>query len=150
YAATARDDFGRASATLAAVHGLAGALDDVGDLVVSHGHIDHYGGAGFWKQRGARVHMHELDARGLTKLEERALVAGHGLRLFLQAAGVDAAERAELERMYLYGKSLFKPVPVDHAMTDGALVFGSVAHHVPGHCPGQVCLQVDDVLLTAD
>ena len=23
-------------------------------------------------------------------------------------------------------------------------------YHVPGHCPGQICLQVDDVLLTAD
>ena len=24
------------------------------------------------------------------------------------------------------------------------------AHHVPGHCPGQVCLQLDEILFTAD
>jgi glyoxylase-like metal-dependent hydrolase (beta-lactamase superfamily II) len=63
---------------------------------------------------------------------------------------VPAAERAQLEEMYLFGKSLFKPVPVDRALTDGAVVSGAVAHHVPGHCPGQICLQIDDVLLTAD
>jgi hypothetical protein len=27
---------------------------------------------------------------------------------------------------------------------------GIEVYHVPGHCPGQVCLQVDDILLTAD
>jgi glyoxylase-like metal-dependent hydrolase (beta-lactamase superfamily II) len=150
HVATARDDLARAGAVLAAVHGLAGALDEIGDLVVSHGHIDHYGGAGLWKQRGARVHIHELDARVLTRFEERVVVAAIGLRLFLQSAGVDAAERAELERMYLLGKHLFRPVPIDRALTDGSEVCGVRAHHVPGHCPGQVCLQVDDVLLTAD
>jgi glyoxylase-like metal-dependent hydrolase (beta-lactamase superfamily II) len=25
-----------------------------------------------------------------------------------------------------------------------------LVHHTPGHCPGQVCLQIDDVLLSAD
>src|SRR5262249_23203583 len=32
----------------------------------------------------------------------------------------------------------------------GDTVNGYRAHHVPGHCPGQICLQVHNVLLTAD
>lgn len=148
--ASSRDDFARAAAVLDRIHGLVGALDHVDDLVVTHGHVDHYGGAGLWKQRGARVAVHELDARVLTRFDERLVVAALALRQFLAAAGVGAEERAELERMYLHGKSHFKPVAVDRVLTDGAVVCGAVVHHAPGHCPGQVCLQIDNVLLTAD
>ncbi|MCA9982107.1 MAG: hypothetical protein KDD89_14785, partial [Anaerolineales bacterium] len=28
--------------------------------------------------------------------------------------------------------------------------YGINFYHTPGHCPGQVCLQVDDIMLTAD
>jgi glyoxylase-like metal-dependent hydrolase (beta-lactamase superfamily II) len=41
-------------------------------------------------------------------------------------------------------------VPIDRTLVDGSEVNGHRAHHAPGHCPGQVCLQVDNVLLTAD
>ncbi len=146
----ARDDLTRAARVLAALHELPEILDHIVDLLVTHGHIDHYGGAGGWKKRGARVHVHELDARVLTRFDERVVVAALGLRAFLASAGVPAEERAELGRMYLMGKSLFKPVPVDGVLVDGSVVAGAIAHHVPGHCPGQVVVQVDDVLLTAD
>jgi glyoxylase-like metal-dependent hydrolase (beta-lactamase superfamily II) len=35
-------------------------------------------------------------------------------------------------------------------MDEGEAVAGIDVIHVPGHCPGQVCLRVDDILLTAD
>ena len=53
--------------------------------------------------------------------------------------------------MYLAGKQLFSPEPVDRTLRDGDLIGpGYRVHHVPGHCPGLVCLQVNDVLLTSD
>lgn len=148
--ASTRDDLRRAQAVLAQVYGETRGLDDVGDVVVSHGHIDHFGGVGVWKEQGARVHVHELDARVLTRFEERIVVAAMQVRVFLERAGLDEGARAELEEMYVFTKRLFKSTAIDRRLVDGDLVNGYVAHHVPGHCPGQVCLQVHDVLLTAD
>jgi glyoxylase-like metal-dependent hydrolase (beta-lactamase superfamily II) len=148
--ASSREDFSRAQAVLAKVYEESLDLDAVGDVIVSHAHIDHFGGVGHWKGRGARIHVHEFDARVITRFEERIIVAAMQLRVFLERAGLDERTRVELEQMYVFTKSLFKSVPVDHVIGDGADINGYIAHHAPGHCPGQVCLQVHNVLLTAD
>lgn len=148
--ASSRADFQRAQAIVGGVYGEARGLDDVGDLVLSHAHIDHFGGVGHWKSRGVRVHVHELDARVITRFEERIVVAAMELRVFLERSGLDERARAELEQMYVFTKQLFKSVPVDRVLRDGDAVNGWVVHHAPGHCPGQICMQVHDVLLTAD
>jgi glyoxylase-like metal-dependent hydrolase (beta-lactamase superfamily II) len=148
--AATQEELARAAQVLGRVFDDGAAFDRVGDVVLSHGHIDHVGGVAPWRERGARVHVHELDARVVTNFEERIVVAAMQMRTYLERAGVPAAERVELEQMYVFTKSLFKSVPVDRALVDGAEVNGFRAHHAPGHCPGQVCLQVDNVLLTAD
>jgi glyoxylase-like metal-dependent hydrolase (beta-lactamase superfamily II) len=145
-----RDDLKRAQTVLTQVWDEPLGLDDVGDLVVSHAHIDHFGGVGAWKSRGVRVHVHEFDARVLTRFEERIIVASMQVRVFLERAGVDERTRAELEQMYVFTKQLFRSVTVDRLLVDGDAVNGYVAHHAPGHCPGQICMQVHNVLLTAD
>ena len=148
--ASSRADFVRAQQVLRSVYDEPAELDAVDDLVVSHGHIDHFGGVGHWKARGVRVHVHELDARVLTRFEERIVVAAMGVRVFLERAGVDEKGRAELEEMYVFTKRLFQSVPIDRTLVDGDRVNGYVVHHAPGHCPGQICMQVDNILLTAD
>jgi glyoxylase-like metal-dependent hydrolase (beta-lactamase superfamily II) len=41
---------------------------DVGRVIVTHGHIDHYGAVGFVREEsGARVGVHELDKTSLTR-----------------------------------------------------------------------------------
>ncbi|MDB4966764.1 MAG: hypothetical protein JWN44_2453 [Myxococcales bacterium] len=148
--ATSREDLRRAQQVLHKVYDEPLGLDDVSDLVLSHGHIDHFGGVGHWQGRGVRVHVHEFDARVITRFEERIIVAAMQVRVFLERAGLDERTRAELEQMYVFTKSLFKSVPVDRVLVDGDAINGYVAHHAPGHCPGQVCLQVHNILLTAD
>jgi glyoxylase-like metal-dependent hydrolase (beta-lactamase superfamily II) len=148
--ASSQQDFERAQGILKQVYDEPLGLADVIDVVVSHGHIDHFGGVGRWKAQGARVHVHEFDARVLTRFEERIVTAAMQVRIFLERAGLDERTRAELEQMYVFTKKLFKSVPVDHVLVDGEAVNGYVAHHAPGHCPGQVCLQVHNILLTAD
>jgi glyoxylase-like metal-dependent hydrolase (beta-lactamase superfamily II) len=148
--ASSREDLLRAQQILTKVYDERLGLDDVADLVISHSHIDHFGGVGHWKGRGVRVHAHEFDARVITRFEERIIVAAMQVRVFLERAGLDERTRTELEQMYVFTKQLFKSVPVDRVITDGEAVNGYVAHHAPGHCPGQICLQVHNVLLTAD
>lgn len=145
-----RQDLSRAETVLAKVYDEPRRLDDVADLVLSHAHIDHFGGVGHYKARGVRVHVHEFDARVVTRFEERIVVAAMQLRVFLERAGVDERTRTELEQMYVFTKSLFKSVPVDRLLVDGDEVNGYTVHHAPGHCPGQICMQVHNVMLTTD
>jgi glyoxylase-like metal-dependent hydrolase (beta-lactamase superfamily II) len=127
-------------------------LEAVQHVVITHAHIDHFGYVGWFQAHtSAALYVHELDARVLSNFEERIVLASKDVRVFLERAGLAPAAREELEEMYRAGKSFFKSVPPDRKLRDGdRLVNGYVAHHVPGHCPGQVCLQVDDVLFTAD
>jgi glyoxylase-like metal-dependent hydrolase (beta-lactamase superfamily II) len=64
---------------------------------------------------------------------------------------VSLEERERLLALYLSSRDSFKSVPVDRALRDGDRVGGGHrVIHTPGHCPGQICLAVGDVLLTSD
>ena len=60
------------------------------------------------------------------------------------------AEDSIVLQMYLFAKGIYRSTPVQFLLAEGEPLDGIEIYHVPGHCPGQVCLQVDDVLLTAD
>jgi glyoxylase-like metal-dependent hydrolase (beta-lactamase superfamily II) len=128
------------------------SLDDVRHVVITHAHIDHFGWVGhFTRETGARVWVHELDARVLSRFEERIVLASKDMRVFLERAGVRPELRDELETMYRFSKAFFKSVTIDGVVKDGQrIINGYRIHHTPGHCPGQICLEVDDFLFTAD
>src|SRR5687768_16116524 len=69
---------------IAAVRDEFGEALDVSDLkriLITHGHIDHFGGlAHMVEQTGAQVGIHELDRRVLTAYEERVIVASKDVR----------------------------------------------------------------------
>jgi glyoxylase-like metal-dependent hydrolase (beta-lactamase superfamily II) len=120
--------------------------------LVSHAHYDHFGGANLVKQEtSARLAVHELDARVLSCFSERIVIASMDCDVFWRRAGVPDEERTTLLQMYQAAKSAFRAQEVDRALRDGDTIGpGYRVHHVPGHCPGLVCLQVRDVLLTSD
>lgn len=128
------------------------SLDDVRHVVITHAHIDHFGWVGhFTRETGARVWVHELDARVLSRFEERIVLASKDMGVFLERAGLSGELRNELETMYRFSKADFKSVSIDGVVKDGQqIVNGYRVHHTPGHCPGQICLEVDDLLFTAD
>jgi glyoxylase-like metal-dependent hydrolase (beta-lactamase superfamily II) len=126
--------------------------DRLTHIVVSHGHIDHFGGLPYVRERTkAPIVVHELDLRVLTGYEQRLRVVARRLREFLSDAGVAAAQAQEVMSLYLLNKGLFTSMPVEIALTSSESLLGPIGVlHVPGHCPGQIVLRVDDVLLTAD
>jgi glyoxylase-like metal-dependent hydrolase (beta-lactamase superfamily II) len=128
---------------------------DWGDLthvLITHGHIDHFGGLPFVLERSrVAVGVHELDLRILTNYEERLIVVERRLRGFLNESGVTPEERDRLMALYLLNKQLFSSVAVDFTYESIGMQLGRFRlTHVPGHCPGQVVIQVDDILLSGD
>ncbi len=139
-------------AALQETFGCAFTLADINTILITHGHIDHFGGLNFVRgYTDAPVGVHILDRRVLSNHEERVVFAYRRLETFLEGAGVTAEQRETLMSVYLFAKTYYRSTPVDFLLEEGRPTVGDIGvYHVPGHCPGQVCLHVDDVLLTAD
>jgi glyoxylase-like metal-dependent hydrolase (beta-lactamase superfamily II) len=125
---------------------------DLKRVIITHAHVDHYGGLGFVRdQTRAPIAVHELDRRVLTNHEERLILTSRALSAFLWRAGVSEANHTSLMGMHGWSKGLFRSVEVDTTLRDGELLDGLfLVHHTAGHCPGQVCLQLGDILFSAD
>ena len=125
---------------------------DLTHILITHGHIDHFGGLPFVLERcHAAVGVHELDLRVLTNYEERLTIVARRLHEFLDESGLTAEERNRLMALYLLNKHLFASVHVDFTYSSVGMELGRLRMtHVPGHCPGHVVIQVDDILLSGD
>ncbi|HEU5088533.1 MAG TPA: MBL fold metallo-hydrolase, partial [Roseiflexaceae bacterium] len=139
-------------AAIGAEWGEALAWRDLRRIVITHAHVDHYGGLGMVRRfSNAPIAVHVLDRRVLVHHAERLALASRAVGDFLWRAGVTPEQHAQLIGMYGWSKGLFQSVDVATVLEDGDLLDGLFrVYHTPGHCPGQVCLQIDDVLLTAD
>jgi len=126
--------------------------EDIRRIVITHGHIDHFGGLAFLHQKipQAEIAIHQLDARILTAFEERVAVAKKAIRQFLESAGVSGEMLQGFMDVYGYSKKNMHSLPVARTLRDGETWDALEFIHTPGHCPGQVCIKIGDVLLSAD
>lgn len=121
-------------------------------VLITHGHIDHFGGVGYVRERtNARLGVHELDLRNLTNYEERLSVASRRVNTFIIEAGVGDNDRQHLLNMYLLTKNLHRSVRVDFTYEAIGMRLGPFEFlHVPGHCAGHVVIRLHDVLFSGD
>ncbi len=112
---------------------------EVGDVLLTHIHLDHAGAAGWWARQGARVHVHHLGAPHL-------IDPG---RLLSSAQRIYGAAMDEL-----WGQFLAAPAHRVYALHDldvvpaGGLRF--TAHDAPGHARHHLVYQLEDVAFVGD
>lgn len=127
-------------------------LSDLTHILITHGHIDHFGGLAYVRPRtAAQLGVHELDLRNLTNYEERLTLVAMHLKEYLIEAGVPLEMREPLLQMYMISKSLYHSVQVDFTYEAVGMQVGPFQMlHVPGHCPGHVAIRLHDILFSGD
>jgi len=127
-------------------------ISDLTHILLTHGHIDHYGGLTYLRERtDAQIGVHELDLGTLTVQEARLSILSHKLEVFLSAAGVPTERRTELLKMYRFAKGLHRRVVPDFTYEAQDMQIGPFELlHIPGHCAGHVALKFEDIVFSGD
>ena len=125
---------------------------DLTYVLLTHAHIDHYGGLTKLKDlTNAKVACHELDVQTVAHHDVRLALIGRRLASFLAETGLPKEDAESLISIYRFTKALYKSVPVDFTYSnykDHLPAFEMI--HLPGHCPGHVAMRLDDVIFCGD
>jgi len=127
-------------------------LSDLTHILLTHGHIDHFGGLPFIRQQTqAPIGLHELDLQTVARHEERLALMSKRLHDFLLQAGVAEERCGELIQMYHFTKALYHSIPIDFTYEANQMQFGPFEMlHLPGHCPGHVAIKFEQLVFTGD
>jgi glyoxylase-like metal-dependent hydrolase (beta-lactamase superfamily II) len=126
-------------------------LDRLGRILLTHAHIDHFGGLPeIVRRSGAEVGVHELDQRAVSAYDERAARSRYAFDRFLRQAGIETDRRDAILGEFGYFKGRIQSVPVTRKLVEGDTFDGIRIIHTPGHSPGHVCLVIGNLLLAGD
>lgn len=122
-------------------------FDEVSRIVVSHGHVDHYGAVRAVMERAGRtvpVFAHRADipkiAESGWRWRDRMPLYGAYLRKLGVPADLAAAVGHELGRGFGMARRIAEVTPIEPGETLRAARVELEVHHMPGHTPGLLCL----------
>jgi glyoxylase-like metal-dependent hydrolase (beta-lactamase superfamily II) len=126
-------------ALLAGIEAAGFAPEDIGEVFVTHIHLDHAGAAGWWARQGATIHVHPQGARHLVDpsrlMDSARMVYG------------DAMES-------LWGEMLPAPAERVREVMDLEVITASgleiMALDTPGHARHHHCFAIGGTIFTGD
>jgi glyoxylase-like metal-dependent hydrolase (beta-lactamase superfamily II) len=120
-------------------------------ILITHAHIDHAGGASSLSAfLEAEIWIHIYDSRIVAAYEERVAVANISFQRFLTNAGIEREQRSAIIREFGFVKGRCSSTSVARLLRDGDTFDGINVHHVPGHCAGQLCFELQPFLFVGD
>ena len=127
-------------------------LSDLTHIILTHAHIDHFGGLGKVRPlTGAKIGCHELDVQTVAHHDAKLALIGRRLASFLAETGLAEETREQILNVYRFSKALYQSIPVDFTYTAMDMQLGPFELiHLPGHCPGHVAIRLDDVIFCGD
>ena len=127
------------------------APEKIKRILLTHSHIDHFGGANELRRRtGAEVWSHSFESRVVSSFNEQACVSNVRSFHFLREAGVDEAEIPGILDGFGFRPGRAKSTPVAKTLLGGETFGALKTFYLPGHSPGHLAFQLDDVILTGD
>ena len=127
------------------------APEKIRRILLTHSHIDHFGGANELRRRtGAEVWSHSFESRVVSSFNEQACVSNVRSFHFLREAGVPAAEIPGILDGFGFRPGRAKSTPVAKTLLGGERFGALKTFYLPGHSPGHLAFQLDDVILTGD
>lgn len=127
------------------------APTDVQTILLTHAHIDHFGGANELSRRlGASVACHRFDSRIIESFSERASVANARYGTFLAEMGVESERIDPVLRGFGFLPGRVRSTPVDRTLDEGDEFGPFRVHYFPGHSAGAIALEIGDFLISGD
>lgn len=130
-------------------------IEDLDIVLITHGHVDHYGQAGrIASASGAEVWVHKLDRDTVADFSRTYDKRREFYKEQFLQTGIPAETLKLLGRFFDYLKGLAREAPV-HKTFEGGDVLNLAGWdfeviHTPGHSAGSACLQHDATLLAGD
>ncbi len=134
---------------------LGTGIKDLDVVLITHGHVDHYGQAGeIASESGAEVWVHELDKNTVADFAQTYDQRSEFHREKFLKTGISAETLRLVRRFFDYVKGLASASPVHKTFKDGDILnlagWDFEVIHTPGHSAGSACLQHGTTLLSGD
>jgi glyoxylase-like metal-dependent hydrolase (beta-lactamase superfamily II) len=123
-------------------------IEDVENIIITHGHGDHFGLLCYEKLKRKKVYVHPLDSYVLTNHREAyASWVQNQLRLIREAGARIVVDNPYANPDWSIAPEDYTLIPVSD---EEEIINGYKVHHFPGHSLGHICIGVGPFLFLGD